>query len=43
MYKINEAELKEIIGSYGLDDLIFDALRWVEPDTAIYIFHDKIV
>ena len=38
---IDEAELKEIIESDGLDNLVFEAFRQVEPDTALYIFHDK--
>lgn len=41
MNKIDEAEIKEIIKSYGLDDLVFDTFMQVEPDTALYIFHAK--
>lgn len=41
MNKINESELKEIIDSYGLNDLVFDTFRQVEPDTALYIFHNE--
>lgn len=41
MQKINDKELKEIIESYGLNDLVFDTFKQVEPDTALYIFHDK--
>ena len=41
MNKINELELKEIINSYGLDNLVFDVFKQVEPDTALYFFHDN--
>ena len=41
MHKIDEVELKEIIESYGLNDLVFETFKQVEPDTALYIFHDK--
>ena len=39
--EIDKNELAEIIESYGLSNLVFDTFRWVEPDTAIYIYHDK--
>ena len=41
MHEIDKVELKEIIESYGLNDLVFDTFKQVEPDTALYIFHDK--
>ena len=41
MHKIDKVELKEIIESYGLNDLVFDTFKQVEPDTTLYIFHDK--
>ncbi len=41
MNRIDEFELKEIISSYGLSDLVFDEFKQVEPDTALYIFHDN--
>ena len=41
MHKIDEVELKEIIESYGMTDLIFETFKQVEPDTALYIFHDN--
>ncbi|MBR3132208.1 hypothetical protein IKG33_02260 [Candidatus Saccharibacteria bacterium] len=41
MDRIDETELKEIIDSYGLDELIFDTFKQVEPDTALYFFHDR--
>ena len=41
MNKINELELKEIISSYGLNDLVLDIFKQVEPDTALYFFHDN--
>lgn len=40
MYKINQDELMEILKSYGIEDLIFDKFLQVEPDLALYIFHD---
>ena len=42
MNRINELELKEIISSYGLSNLVFDKFKQVEPDTALYIFHDHV-
>lgn len=41
MNRISELELKEIISSYGLNDLVFDIFKQAEPDTALYIFHDN--
>lgn len=41
MEKISKPELVEILKSYGLYNLIFDFFRQVEPDTAIYVFHDE--
>ena len=41
MEKISKPELVEILKSYGLCNLIFDFFRQVEPDTAIYVFHDE--
>ena len=41
MNRINEFELKEIINSYGLNDLVFDMFKQVEPDAALYFFHDN--
>lgn len=41
MNRVNELELKEIIGSYGLSNLVFDKFKQVELDTALYIFHDN--
>ena len=41
MNRIDGFELKEIIGSYGLSNLVFDKFKQVEPDTALYIFHDN--
>lgn len=41
MRRIDEAGLKEITKSYGLDSLVFDFYKQVEPDTALYFFHDK--
>ncbi len=41
MDRIDEAELSEIIESYGLKSLIFDSFKQVEPDTSLYFFHDK--
>ena len=41
MNRINEFELKEIIASYRMSNLIFDKFKQVEPDTALYIFHDN--
>lgn len=41
MYKIGKDELKEIIESYGLKDLVFDTFKQVEPDIVLYFFHDK--
>ncbi len=41
MHKIDETELKEIIGSYGINGLVFDTFKQAEPDTALYFFHDK--
>ena len=38
MNRINELELKEIISSYGLSNLVFDKFKQVEPDTALYFF-----
>ena len=38
---ISNNELSEILASYDLKDLIFDYYKSVEPDTDIYIFHDK--
>lgn len=40
MKEIDQAELKDIISSYGFDNLIFEKYMQVEPDTAVYIFHD---
>ena len=41
MEKIAGDELAEIIASYSLEDLVFERFVQVEPDTAIYIFHDN--
>ena len=41
MERISDEELKEIIESYGLDDLVFDTFKQVEPDKALYVFHGK--
>ena len=41
MHRIDETELKEIIESYGLDDLVFETFKHAEPDIDLYIFHDK--
>lgn len=41
MREIDKEELKEIIESYGLGNLVFDVFKQVEPDTALYIFHDE--
>lgn len=41
MNRISELELKEIISSYELNDLVFDMFKQVEPDTALYFFHDN--
>lgn len=41
MREIDKTELTEIIESYGLKGLVFDVFRQVEPDIALYIFHDK--
>lgn len=38
---IDKDELNEILDSYNLKGLIIDYHRSVEPDTDIYIFHDK--
>ncbi|MFC2702606.1 MAG: hypothetical protein ACFN3A_02235 [Candidatus Nanosyncoccus sp.] len=39
--EISKKELSEIIESYGFDNLVFDSFKQVEPDTALYIFHDE--
>lgn len=39
MHKIDEAELIEIIKSYGLGNLIFGKHICVEPDTCLYTFY----
>ena len=39
--ELEKKELSEIIKSYGFDNLIFDSFRQVEPDTALYIFHNE--
>ena len=41
MKELKEKELKEIIASYGLGDLVFERFVQVEPDTAMYVFHDN--
>lgn len=41
MYKLPEKELKDIIKSYGFNNLILDTWGQVEPDSAIYIFHNS--
>lgn len=40
MKEISQTELKEIIASYGFEGLSFEKFIQVEPDTAVYIFHD---
>lgn len=42
MERIDDIELDEIIKSYGFEDLAFDSFKQVEPDTALYFFHDKL-
>lgn len=41
MRKIPENELKDIIKSYGFNDLIFDTWGQVEPDSCVYVFHNS--
>ena len=41
MKKIDKIELGEIIKSYWFNNLAFDCFKKVEPDTALYIFHDE--
>ena len=41
MKELEEKELKEIIASYGLGDLVFERFVQVGPDTAIYVFRDN--
>lgn len=38
--EIEQSELQEILASYGKSSLVFDAYKPVNPDTAIYFFHD---
>lgn len=40
MQRIEQEELSEIIKSYGLDNLVFDSVKDVEPDLSLYFFHD---
>lgn len=39
--KIPENELKEILESYDVHGVVFEASKWVTPDSMVYIFSDK--